>query len=289
MDSMSHMHDMSGGFAALWSPGLLLILLIIIYGYFQLIGPLRQRFAGSSEVPLGKKLLFITSILIIYIAQGSPINYYSHGLIFSFHMLQQTMIYLILPPLLFLSLPDWLIRPVLMKAFVRRWIYPWTHPLIAGLLFNLLFSFYHIPMIFNYSFDHPFLHNSYHWILAITAFIMWCPVFCSLTEWQRMSDLQKMGYVFFNGVLLTPACALIIFSNDLLYPAYVQGSQMINFSLPPIEDQQLGGTLMKIIQEIVYGVALAYIFFHWYRKEKKKDDDEEAVVERNQLNPLPSP
>jgi putative membrane protein len=289
MGSMSHMANMSGSFTDLWSPGLLLILLIITYVYFQLIGPLRHRFTGSSEVSLGKKMLFVTSIVILYIAQGSPINYYSHGMIFSLHMFQQTLIYLILPPILFIALPDWLIRPVLMKSFVRKWVFPWTHPLIAGLLFNLLFSFYHIPLIFNYSFDHPFLHNTYHWVLAITAFMMWCPVFCTLPEWKRMSDFQKMGYIFFNGVLLTPACALIIFSNNLLYPAYVEGSQAINFILPPIEDQQLGGTLMKIIQEIVYGVALAYVFFRWYRKERKKDDDEEAIVEHNQLHPLPSP
>ena len=118
---------------------------------------------------------------------------------------------------------------------------------------------------------------------------MWCPVFCTLIEWKRMTDFQKMGYIFFNGVLLTPACALIIFSNSLLYPAYVHGSQAINFILPPLQDQQLGGTLMKIIQEIVYGVALAYVFFRWYRKERKKDDDEEAIVENNLLYPLPSP
>lgn len=289
MESMTHLGSMSGSFTDLWSPGLFLILMIITYVYFQLIGPLRQRFAGSTEVPLNKKILFVTFIVILYIAQGSPINYYSHGLIFSFHMFQQTLIYLILPPILFISLPDWLIRPVMMKSFVRKWVFPWTHPLIAGFLFNLLFSFYHIPMIFNYSFDHFFIHSSYHWILAITAFIMWCPVFCTLPEWKRMSDFQKMAYVFFNGVLLTPACALIIFSSDLLYPAYAAGSQSIHFILPPIEDQQLGGTLMKIIQEIVYVTALAYVFFHWYHKEKKKDDEEEAIMEVNGLQPLTSP
>lgn len=288
MDSMSHMSGMSGSFADLWSPGLLIILSIITYVYFQLIGPMRHKFTGSSEVTIGMKLLFITSMIIIYVAQGSPINYYSHGLIFSFHMFQQTLIYLILPPLLFISLPDWLIRPVLMKGFVRKWIFPWTHPLIAGLLFNLLFSFYHIPLIFNYSFDHPLLHNSYHWVLAITAFIMWCPVFCTLQEWKRMSEFQKMGYVFFNGVLLTPACALIIFSDNLLYPVYAQGALMINFVLPPIEDQQLGGTLMKVIQEIVYGVALSYVFFRWYRRERKKEDEEDAALEINRLQSMPS-
>jgi putative membrane protein len=286
MDSMPHMNVTSNGFFTQWSPGLLLSLIVITYLYFQLIGPLRQRFTGSSPVSLGRKLLFITAIIIFYTAQGSPINYYSHGLSFSFHMFQQTLVYLILPPILFLSLPDWLIRPFLMMKFLRKWVFPLTHPLIAGLMFNLLFSFYHIPQIFNYTFDHQILHHGYHWILVISAFIMWCPVFCTLPQWNRMTDLQQMGYIFFNGVLLTPACALIIFSHATLYPAYVEGSQMIHFFLPPIEDQQLGGTLMKIIQEIVYGTALAYVFFKWYRKEKKKDIEEEAVAEINRLRLL---
>jgi putative membrane protein len=30
---------------------------------------------------------------------------------------------------------------------------------------------------------------------------------------------------------------------------------------------------MKIIQEIVYGVVLAHIFFNWYRSEQKADSD----------------
>jgi putative membrane protein len=101
-----------------------------------------------------------------------------------------------------------------------------------------------------------------------------------------MTDLQQMGYIFFNGVLITPACMLIIFTHQTLYPAYVEGSQMIHFFLPPIEDQQLGGTLMKIIQEIVYGTALAYVFFKWFRKERKKDDEEEAVAEIDRLRPI---
>jgi putative membrane protein len=286
MDSMAHMHGTSSGFFDQWNLVLLLSLMVITYVYFQLVGPLRQRFTGSSPVPMGKKLLFITAIIIFYTAQGSPINYYSHGFSFSFHMFQQTLIYLILPPIFFLSLPDWLIRPFLMMKFLRKWVFPLTHPLIAGLMFNLLFSFYHFPLIFNYTFDHQILHDGYHWILGISAFIMWCPIFCTLPEWNRMTDLQQMGYIFFNGVLITPACMLIIFTHQTLYPAYVEGSLMIHFFLPPIEDQQLGGTLMKIIQEIVYGTALAYVFFKWFRKERKKDDEEEAVAEIDRLRPI---
>ncbi|MDB5052938.1 MAG: hypothetical protein JWM44_988 [Bacilli bacterium] len=279
MDSMTHMHDASGSFFAQWSPGLLLILVAAAYIYFQLIGPLRPRFEGSSEVRFSKKLLFVTALVVFYIGQGSPINYYGHGLIFSFHMLQQTMVYLIFPPLLLLSIPDWLVRPVLTKKAVRKWVYPLLHPLIAVLVFNMLFSFYHIPQIFNYTFDHPLLHNGYHIVLLLTAFQMWLLVFCPLPEWDRLSELQKMAYIFANGILLTPACALIIFSNSLLYPTYAEGSQLIHFVLSPLEDQRLGGTLMKVIQELVYGWALGYTFFKWFRTERKREDEDQAKLE----------
>jgi putative membrane protein len=49
------------------------------------------------------------------------------------------------------------------------------------------------------------------------------------------------------------------------------------FALPLLEDQQLGGVLMKIIQEIVYGTVLFFVFMEWYRKEQEKEKLETAV------------
>ena len=43
-------------------------------------------------------------------------------------------------------------------------------------------------------------------------------------------------------------------------------------SMSLIHDQQLGGVIMKIIQEIVYGVFLAYAFFQWYRREQDQTE-----------------
>lgn len=39
-----------------------------------------------------------------------------------------------------------------------------------------------------------------------------------------------------------------------------------------LHDQQLGGVLMKVIQEIVYGVMLFYVFIEWYRKERDEEN-----------------
>lgn len=90
-----------------------------------------------------------------------------------------------------------------------------------------------------------------------------------------MNGLLKLGYIMADGILLTPACALIMFSDTTLYSTYsdpsawaeamklcvpldtlsgmtLTGPEMFS-SMPVLEDQQLGAIVMKILQEIVYG------------------------------------
>lgn len=88
-----------------------------------------------------------------------------------------------------------------------------------------------------------------------------------------------------NGLLLTPACACIIFSQSTLYQLYTQGSRilctpfyytevdiprLVDF-LTPYADQQLGGVIMKIMQELIYASVLGLAFFQWYRKERNEE------------------
>ncbi len=56
---------------------------------------------------------------------------------------------------------------------------------------------------------------------------------------------------------------------DLLEEIPLSGPEMFN-TLPPLEDQQLGAVLMKIIQEAVYGIYLAVIFFSGSERNGKK-------------------
>jgi putative membrane protein len=153
-----------------------------------------------------------------------------------------------------------------------------TMPLIALFTFNMVFSFYHIPMIMDALMANALLHFIYNAIFMLAAFQMWFPVFGSLPEYNKLSELRTMGYIFVNGILLTPACALIIFAGKPLYASYanVQESYLL---MSLIYDQQLGGVIMKIVQEIVYGIALAYVFFRWYRRERREEHEEELASE----------
>jgi putative membrane protein len=281
-EPMGHMGHTGGGafseFAALWSPGLILVILIIGWLYAMAVNRWRSQFTESSPVGIGQQLLFYTGLLLFYIAEGSPLHYYGHHYSFSAHMLQQSISYLVMPPLLLLGLPGWIVRPALRIRFFDVLMKIFASPLISLFMFNLIFSLYHIPIIMDFLMANPVYHDVYKVIFMLAAFQMWFPVFCPLPEYNRINELRKMAYIFVNGILLTPACALIIFASEPLYASY-RGVPEQFLLMPLLHDQQMGGVVMKIIQEIVYGIALGYTFFRWYRKERKQEEEEDLAME----------
>ncbi|MBO9130296.1 cytochrome c oxidase assembly factor CtaG [Bacillus sp. 165] len=288
------------GFEALWSPVFLVVMILVLVAYFLIIGPYRHRFPNAEKVSKKQQFYFVTGILLTYIMKGGPVDLLGH-IIFSAHMTEMAVLYLAVPPLLILGLPVWLIEIVVSKQFVQRLLKIFAKPLIALFVFNLLFSIYHLPMVFDTVKTNATLHSLYMLILFFTSTMMWWPLLNPLPQYQTLSDIKKIGYIFANGMLLTPACALIIFAGHPLYATYtdpqmwakamelcvpagtlpslnITGPDFMHW-LPALEDQRTGGVIMKIIQEIVYGTLIGYVFFNWARREREKD--------KQQLNELP--
>ena len=285
------------GFRALWTPGLMIVIIAIAIAYLLVTGPFRNRFADSEPVKPGTKFLFLLGLFLYYLAVGGPLNLLGH-LMFSAHMLSMAIAYLIVPPLVLLGLPAWLIRPLFQFRFVKEISSIALHPILTLLLFNVLFSMYHMPQIHDVVMTNYTLHTIFYIALLISAFMMWWTVVSPVPELRRLSDLQKMAYIFANGVLLTPACALIIFAGSGLYAMFndpLIWAKALGYCVPEtttvilndfggpeffmkmsvLDDQQLGGVIMKLIQEIMYGGILAYIFSQWFRRENPDDKDDE--------------
>ncbi|WP_147531878.1 cytochrome c oxidase assembly factor CtaG [Bacillus marasmi] len=285
------------GFRALWSPYFLLALIVMMIGFFLITVKFQHRFSNSEKLTKKEAFLFITAMVLLYVIKGSPLDLMGH-LMFYAHMIQMAMLYLVVAPLFVVGIPKWVWRKVLNLRIVKPVFHFFTRPLIALILFNGMFSFYHVPLIFDVIKTDMWMHAGYTSILFIVSIFMWWPLVNELEEYQNLSGLKKVGYIFADGILITPACALIIFAEDPMYATFsdpnswlqalqlcvptttlasldLSGPEMFN-SLSLIDDQQLGGVLMKIIQEIVYGVVLAQVFFSWYRKDKQDNVDEEG-------------
>ncbi|WP_042349060.1 cytochrome c oxidase assembly factor CtaG [Bacillus massiliigorillae] len=297
------------GFRALWSPFFLITILIVGILFFVAATVYRERLSNKSEkLTKTQAALFITVLVLLYIIKGSPIDLLGH-IMFSVHMTQMAILYLVIPPLLIVAVPNWIWRSILSIRIIKSVFQFVTKPLIALIVFNGTFSFYHIPIIFDAVKTDMFLHALYTILLFFTAIFMWWPIINKLEEYQGFYGIKRIGYIFGNGILLTPACALIIFAEAPMYSTFsnptqwltamelcvpastlsglnITGPEVFN-TMPLLEDQKTGGIIMKIIQEIVYGVVLAHIFFQWSRQENVHAVDEiPAELQTSEIKPV---
>ncbi|SDJ74878.1 cytochrome c oxidase assembly factor CtaG [Sediminibacillus albus] len=271
------------GFRALWSP----YFFLFVVGLGVLYYLVTSVFTNKEKPDAKQYAFFYTGLAILYVIKGSPVDLISH-IMFTSHMVQMALYYLVFPIFIIKGIPEWVWRKVFEMSGLKQVLGLLTKPLIALLLFNGLFSMYHMPVIFDFAKANALAHGVITTSILVTAFLVWWPIFTPLKEMDKLSPIMKIGYIFANGVLITPACGLIIFSGHSLYSTYSEASGWVQamslcvpasvlnglpltgpqmFSpLPVLEDQQLGGILMKITQEIVYGIVLARIFFGWFRK-----------------------
>ncbi|MBW8348665.1 cytochrome c oxidase assembly factor CtaG [Bacillus sp. IITD106] len=296
------------GFRAMWSPYFLLFILILMAGFFYITIKKRHNFKDSEPLKRSQAILFLLAMILLYTIKGSPVDLMAH-IMFTFHMVQMAFLYLIIPPILIASIPNWLWVRIIDLPFIRKVFRFFTKPLIALVLFNGLFSIYHIPLIMDYVKMHFYLHALYTVILFIFAIFLWWPLINKLPGHHQLHGLKKLGYIIGDGVLLTPACGLIIFAPAAMYATYTDGEMWLKAmalcvpgttlsglsisgpelftNMKAIEDQQLGGVLMKIIQEIVLGFMLIKIFFEWFKKEQEDADKiNEAALLQHKPHPV---
>lgn len=259
-------------YAENWDLTLNLIFLGISVLYLLITGPFVSKIPGAEAVPVRQKVFFLLAMIIYYSALGSPINLLAHEL-FSMHMLQMSILFIVLPPFLLLGIPAWMLRPLLRFKALRAVGSFFTKPLIILFVFNGLLSLYHIPVAFNAIMGSHLYHYIAHFVLLIGAIMMWWPVICPIPELDRVKPLHKLAFIFANGILLTPVCALVIFADRPLFELYQEMSTIAPI-MQPIEDQQLGGVTMKIVQEIVYISAIGIVMNRWLREQREQDERE---------------
>ncbi|WP_280769298.1 cytochrome c oxidase assembly factor CtaG [Salipaludibacillus daqingensis] len=275
----------------IWTPELVVVLALISFIYFIVIKKFRHLFPDSKPVPVRRIIYFHLGLLAIYLGFGGPLYVLGH-IMLSMHMLSMAIVYLVAPPLLLIGIPAWFFKYFARFKVVRGLFTVVGFPLIGLLLFNGIFSVYHLPVTFDYLMTNESWHNTYQLGMLLAAMLMWWHIIPRFKTKYDLSELKRMGYMFASGVLFTPACVLIIFAGEPLYATYTDpatwaiamsyclppgadipfevfsGEQSLTL-LSPQQDQQFGGAMMKIIQELTYGVAIGYTFRIWMKRDRE--------------------
>jgi putative membrane protein len=291
------------GFQALWSPFFIVSTLVVIALYFFITIKKRHLFEGNESLTKKEAIAFIIAVLLLYVVKGSPADLLGH-ILFSVHMAQMALLLMLIPPLLIAGIPIWIWKALIENRFIKPMFRFFTKPLLALIVFSGMFSIYHIPIIFDVIKQNEWYHIIFTLLLFISSIFLWWPIMNKLQGEHQVHGLSKIGYIIGSAILITPACALIIFANHSMYDTYTSGeawlkamelcvpsSKLASLTLSgpelfsnmsTIEDQRLGGVIMKIIQEVIYGVILAMVFFQWYKSEQENADEitNKALLER---------
>ena len=244
---------------------LALCMLAVLY----LRGWWRLQSAGVPFVPPWRAVSFIVGLLLLWLALASPLDTFSE-FVLSAHMLQHMLLMMGAPPLILMGaplvplvrgLPDFGARefagPFLNWRVSKEVGRVLANPLCGLLLMGVAMFAWHVPRMYELALRSAAWHQVEHACFFVVALIFWWPV---LQPWPSRAQSPRwvmVPYLLLADVQNTALCAILIFSDRVLYPSYSVMPRLFGSAL---EDQAAAGAVMWVIGSLAFvlpAVAIA--------------------------------
>ena len=252
----------------------------------------RTAAASGNEVPTlraGQQIAFFSALLVIFVSLNGPLHDLSDVFLFSAHMVQHLLLSLLMPPLLLMGTPGWLLRPLLRYPAVNGIAHALTKPIRCFIIFNVVIAAWHLPPLYNTAMEHHPVHIVQHLTFMAASMLMWWPFLSPLPELPRLSYPGQMLYCFLMVIPMSIVAIYIAMADHVLYPAYSIAPRV--WGLTPMSDQQIGGLIMWVPGGLLFYVVMTFVFFKWAGRDT--DTTEGAQVDwrpnRSSPRPVPSP
>src|SRR5229473_8414694 len=127
--------------------------------------------------------------------------------IFSMHMLQHLMQTFVIPPLLLLGTPAWMIQRVVLSRAIKPIARTLTNPLVAFIIFSAVFVTAHFPPAFELMCRNENFHIFLHLMFMTAGVLLWCPILSPIPELPRLSYPAQILYLFLLMIPMTAVAA----------------------------------------------------------------------------------
>lgn len=270
-----------------WHTEPLLLILILGAGWLYAlgVGPLRSRIAPGRPFPAASACAFYAGLAVTYLAVGSPLDQLGEQFLFSAHMAQHMLLIYFGPALFLAGAPDWLIDPLLRPRAVRRTLSVLTHPACGGLLFTFLYTVWHVPALYELALSNRRMHVLEHWCMFLPGLLMLWPFLTRSRAVPRRGYGLRMVAISLLMVGQLPVFAFLSFAGEALYPTYVWAPRIIG--LDPLNDQIVGGILMKVVNMGFSLTILGTTFYQWAREEELEEAAAPGHTRNNAARPTP--
>jgi putative membrane protein len=212
---------------------------------------------------------FYTGVALMWIAADWPVHDLAERYLFSVHMVQHITFTLVVPPLLLVGTPAWLMRWLLQSPTAAAFVRKAARPLPAAITYNAVFVFTHWPPIVDAALHSEPVHFLAHCLIFFTALLMWFPVMNRNPEFPTLSPPARMVYLFLQSVIPTVPASFLTFADGVIYKYYATVPHP--FHLSAVADQQLAGALMKVLGGTILWGVIVVMFFRWYADEHKSN------------------
>jgi putative membrane protein len=267
-----------------WNTSPIPTLLLLVVAYLYLTGMERWR-NPSYHIGFWQKMSFFSGLFAIFLALQSPIDPLADHL-FSIHQVQHMLLRMIAPILILLGLPltpilrgmpPWMlqgvVRPIVRSVTVRGVYHILTQPALVILLFMGTLFLWQTPFLHNLALRDNEVHEVMHFSMLVTGLRFWWLFIDPRPGRARLHYGLRM---LFLGLIIIPNTvlgAVITFSGSLLYEAYAEVEQPFNLSL--MTDQELGGLLLWLPNDMMSIIAAGILMVMWYQHEEV---GEEGVI-----------
>ncbi|MDP0500730.1 MAG: cytochrome c oxidase assembly protein [Verrucomicrobiota bacterium JB022] len=243
-------------------------ILLVVWLYAVLVGPLRRWIDPEVKFPKREAWWFGAAILSFYLAVGSPLDAAGENFLFSAHMLQHNILMYLTPLFTIWALPEWLVDGILDRSRTLRVLARFfVHPVVAGFLFTAVFNGWHAPALYELALRHKDVHTLEHLTMFVTSVLMCWPIIGRSVLLPRLHPGLQMLYLFLLMVVQIPLFAILTFAPDVFYTTYEYAPRLFA-ALDPLEDQRLGGLIMKVANMVFSLSFIAYAFILWQRESE---------------------
>lgn len=264
-----------------WTPHPDVWLLVGLFGAGYAIAIVRLApkwaVAGQAVVTRFQVTCWTLGVLAMWVASDYPVHDVAERYNFSVHMVQHLIFTMVVPPLLLLGLPAWLLRLVLRP----RWLFSTVRALArfipALVIFNVVLVFTHWPLIVDAALHSGLLHFLVHALLLVSSLIVWLPIVSPLPEIPRLQPVLRMLYLFAWSVVPTIPASFLTFGTSPLYKFYEHVPHL--YGMSTLQDQQTAGLIMKIGAGLLLWLIIAVVFFRWASEEDRANTPRHGLDE----------
>lgn len=206
---------------------------------------------------------FFASLLVIVAVVAGPLDRAAWDRVFVAYIAEQILLYMLAAPLLLLGLPDWMLRPILMKSRIRGVAKILSNPIVTFGVFTLVFAGIHYPFVCNMICHERPLFGGIRGALLAAGVLLWWPLLSPLSELTLSRPIQIL-YLFLLLIPMTAVAAPITLSHSVVY-TWLDGPPV--WGLSPLSDQRMGGILMWVGQTFILLIAASAVFMQWAQEE----------------------